>query len=50
MEYIDSRVLALVWGKGFLSWSSKLELKLFLVVLPLWGVFLPGDTGQVGRC
>lgn len=39
-----------MWGKVFLSWSSKLELELFLVALPLWGVFLPGDTGQVGRC
>lgn len=47
---MDSRELALVRGNGFLSWSSKLELKLVLVALPLWGVFLPGDTGQMGRC
>lgn len=42
---MNSRELALVWGNGFLSWSSKLELKLVLVALPLWGVSLLGDTG-----
>lgn len=47
---MDSREVALVLGNGFLSWSSKLELKLVLVALPFWGVFLLGDTGQVGRC
>jgi hypothetical protein len=47
---MDSRELALMHDNGFLSWGSKLELKLVLVALPLRDVSFPGDTGQVGRC